>query len=86
MGNGKATVTVRGNGLLKPPILVTDEAHLIEFRDSFGDLNALLFKVLNDECWALVTKGSDEWASALVRFGYIKPSGSIEDLIRTGIR
>ena len=84
MSDGKSMIIVRGNSILKPPLIVTSDAHLIEFHDSFGDLNALLFKVLNDECWALVTKDTPEWTEALIRFGFIKPGGSIAESLKYG--
>ena len=82
----KARITVRGANVLAPPLLDTTEANAIEFRDGFGDLNALLVKMPGgDELWGLVTKNDDDWIATLVRYGYTNPSRSAEDIIRKGL-
>jgi hypothetical protein len=81
----KASITVRGPNILQPPLLVTEDAKLIEFRDGFGELNALLIRVFTDEMWMLVTKNDPDWEATLVREGLLKPGRPIEDIIKHGL-
>ena len=80
----KPKIVVRGGNVLKPPLLVTEDAYVIEFRDGFNDLNALMFRVLSDEMWGLVTKDDPDWHATLVHYGYIEVSGSVKDIITHG--
>jgi hypothetical protein len=85
-GNGRAQITVRGPNVVAPPLLVTEDAHVIEFRDGFGELNALLVRMPGgDELWGLVTKNDEDWAASLVRYGYITADKTAEDIIRKGL-
>lgn len=61
---------------MKAPLIETSDAYIMEFYDSFGDMHALMIKMLNDECWGLVTRDHPEWLSILVRYGYVKPEAS----------
>jgi hypothetical protein len=70
---------------MAPPLLETEDAHIIEFRDGFNDLNALMIRVLSDEMWGLVTRNDPDWESTLVRFGYRDTHKPIEQIIRQGI-
>lgn len=76
MENGKSKLIVRGRDFMKPPLLETSDASIIEFYDSFGDMNALMVKMLNDECWGLVTRDNPVWLSMLMRYGYVKPEAT----------
>ena len=76
MENGKPKIIVRGCNILKPPLLETSDASIIEFYDSFGDMNALMVKMLSDECWGLVTRDNPAWLSMLMRYGYVKPEAT----------
>lgn len=84
MHESRSSIRVLGRNVLAAPLLDTTEAQVIEFRDSFGDLNALLVRVLSDELWGLVTKKDPDWYDALIRYGYIKPGGSAIDILRAG--
>lgn len=79
-----STIKVFGPSILQPPLLDTGDAHLIEFRDGFGDLNALLVRVYSDEMWGLVTKKDPDWIDTLIRYGYVKPAGSAMSILRAG--
>ena len=81
---GRSTIKVLGPNIMSGPLLETAEAHMIEFRDGFGDLNALLVRVLSDEMWGLVTKKDPDWYDVLVRYGYMKPGGAPMDILRAG--
>ena len=78
----KPKIVVRGNNILQPPLLETENARTIEFHDSFGELNALMFRVLSDEMWALVTKNDPDWQATLLRFGYIDVKRPVAELIQ----
>ena len=78
-----STIRVLGRNILQPPLLFTADAHIIEFRDSFGDLNALLVRVLSDEMWGLVTKNDPDWHGTLIRYGYLNPNGSAAEIVRS---
>ncbi len=83
---GKSRIVVRGDNVLAPPLLVTEDAHIVEFHDGFGDLTALLVKMPGgDELWGLVTKNDDDWMAALVRYGYMDPGRSSKDIIQAGL-
>jgi len=67
-------------------MLETTDAHIVEFRDGFGDLTALLVKMPGgDELWGLVTKNDEDWIATLVRYGYVTPGKSAESIIREGL-
>ena len=85
MGETRGTVTVRGFDFTKPPLLVSQEAQIVEFRNTAGTLFALVFRVLADDMWGMVTQQDDDWIPTLVRFGYARPTGSIKDIIQNGI-
>jgi hypothetical protein len=83
---GKARIVVRSPNMMAPPLLETNGAHLIEFRDGFGELNALMVRIFSDEMWGLVTRNDPDWKSMLVRYGYLTDmSKPIEQVIRQGI-
>jgi hypothetical protein len=78
---GKAKVIVRSGNILKAPLLETSDAYIMEFYDSYGDMHALMIKMLNDECWGLITRDDPAWPNILVRYGYLKPEApSVEQL------
>ena len=81
----KPKIIVRGNNALQPPLFISEDARIIEFHDSFGDLNALMFRVLSEEMWALVTKDDPDWHAMLVHYGYIDIKRPIKDIIKHGL-
>ena len=82
----RAKLTVRGQNIMQPALLETNDAHLIEFRDDFGDLNALMvYGVLGTDMWALVTKEDEDWPAMLVRYGYMTPDRPVADIIKSGL-
>jgi len=74
------TIRVLG-GVLRPPLLETSKATVIEFFDRFGDMNAVLYRALSDDMWALVTCKDEDWGATLVRLGYSKPQITGEQLL-----
>ena len=78
----RSSIRVLGPDIMKPPLLETANAQMIEFRDGFGDLNALLVRVISDEMWGLVTKKDPDWFDVLIRYGYIKPGGTPLEILR----
>jgi hypothetical protein len=80
----RSSIRVLGHNIMQAPLLETQDANMIEFRDSFGDLNALLVRMLSDEMWGLVTKNDPDWYDVLIRYGYIKPGGSALEILRSG--
>ncbi len=84
--NGKSRIVVRGANVMAPPMLVTENAHLIEFHDGFGELTALLVRLPgNNELWGLVTKNDDDWLETRVRYGYMDPARPVADIISKGL-
>jgi hypothetical protein len=77
-----AVLTVRSKNLLQRPLLETDEAFIVEIRDAFGDLMALLVRIFAEDTWGLVTKGDPDWEITLIKYGYIKPGQTLNDLLR----
>lgn len=65
-------VIVRGSNVLKPPLLESEDVHVIEIYDSFNDLMALIIQAFGPDSWGLVTKDDPDWNAYLIRFGYIK--------------
>ena len=74
-------VIVRGGDVMKPPLCITDDAHTIEIRDRFGDLMALMVRVLSEDGWGLITKDDPDWDTALVRYGFKRADQSFVDMI-----
>lgn len=66
-------------------ILETDKATVIEFRDGYGDLVAIFSRHFNDDMWIFVTKADPDWESHLVRLGLLKPSISINNVIKSNL-
>lgn len=81
----RGKIRVRGFNIMQPPLFETTDARLIEFHDPFGALMALVYRVFNEDTWALSTKSDPDWISVLVRFGYIKPDKPIDEIIRNGL-
>lgn len=54
-------------GILRPPLLETKQAQVVEFRDAFGTLIAL-FSRDDDGSWVFVTKEDEEWPEQLGRW------------------
>jgi hypothetical protein len=84
--NGKSRIVVRGSNVVAPPMLVTEDAHLIEFHDGFGELTALLVRLPgNNELWGLCTKNDDDWTETCVRYGFMDPGRPLADIIKKGL-
>ena len=81
----RSKIIVRGSNIMQPPLLVSEDAAVIEFRDPFDDLVALMVKVLSDDMWGLVTKNDPDWQATLVRCGYLNPGKPIDEIIRSGL-
>lgn len=62
-------------------LLNTDKATVIEFRDRFGDLMALICRHFTDDMWIFVTKDDPDWDAHLVRLGYINAGITMRQLI-----
>jgi len=67
---------------MKEVMLDTHEATVIEFRDRFDDLNALIVRHFSDDMWIFVTKNDPDWTSHLMRLGYITPPGSTAEILK----
>lgn len=62
-------------------LLDTHEATVIEFRDRFNDLNAIITRHFSDDMWIFVTKNDPDWEAHLVRLGYRPSSLRAADII-----
>jgi hypothetical protein len=62
-------------------LLDTHEATVIEFRDQFGDLNAVISRHFNDDMWIFTTKADPDWHAHLVRLGYSPADMNIQQLV-----
>lgn len=78
------TVPAQSQGIVRvlsgiQPILATDKATVIEFRDGSGELMALFFR-LNGDNWGFSTKADSDWESNLIRLGYLSTNITVEEL------
>jgi len=64
-------------------LLDTHEATVIEFRDVFNDLNAIITRHFSDDMWIFVTKQDPDWEAHLVRLGYMPSPLRTADIIST---
>ncbi len=62
-------------------LLDTHEATVIEFRDRFNDLNAIITRHFSDDMWIFVTKQDPDWEAHLVRLGYMPSPLRTADII-----
>jgi hypothetical protein len=85
MSNEKSRIVVRGPNILRPPLLDTTGATLIEFYGPDDKLMALVVNVLSPFAWCLVTKDDPDWGTTLLRYGYLNIDRPIQDILRTGI-
>lgn len=71
------TLTIRGGNILAAPILVTNEAKVLEFRNSKGELLCFWRRVFDDassrELWAYCPNTDPEWDELCIRYGYSTP-------------
>jgi hypothetical protein len=67
---------------VKKVLLDTHEATVIEFRDRFGDLNAVISRHFNDDMWIFTTKADPDWLAHLVRLGYAQADMSLQQLVQ----
>jgi len=65
-------VVVRGRDQLKPPLLDTDEASAIEFRDpASGELKAIFARgMFGESTWMFVSCSDKDWPEAMRLLGY----------------
>jgi len=68
------------------PLLITDKATVVEFRDRFGDLNALFCRHFTDDMWIFVTRDDPDWSATLVRLGYTAAPMTTEQLVDNVVR
>ena len=83
----RGRVIVRGRDIMKPPLLDSAEAQVVEVYDGFGDPMALLVRILSDDTWGLVTKGDPDWEALRVQYGLcnLKPGTSFDDIVTKGV-
>lgn len=81
----RSRLIVRGSDVMRPPLLDTTDAHMLEFHAPNGELMALIFKVLSDNTWGMVTRNDPDWQATLVRYGYLNVAKPIGEVIRTGL-
>jgi hypothetical protein len=67
----KETVIVRSTNILKPPLLVTNEAMAVEFYDGNGEMVAVVHRVLDGNYWAFTSKNDKDWDEAIRQLGYL---------------
>lgn len=60
------------DSVLKPPILETDKANIIEFFGDRGELVALLTKEFNSQLWCFSSVKDEDWMETLLRNGYMR--------------
>ena len=65
------TLIVRSTGILKPPLLVTNEAMAVEMYDGNGELMAVVHRVFDGNFWMLTTSQDNDWPEVLRQLGYI---------------
>jgi hypothetical protein len=79
----RGKIVVRGRNIMRPPLLETEDAEIIEIHDQFGDLMGLLTRI-QDDVWGLTTRQDEDWNEVCVRYGYQTPQGSMEQVIARG--
>ena len=70
-------IVVRGSNILRPPLLDTRDATILEFYDGNNQLMALLVRVLSTNAWGLVTQNDPDWNEARIRYGYLDVKGPL---------
>ena len=80
MANHPGTIRVLA-GVTRPPLLETHEATIVEFRDQFGDLNAVFCRHFSDELWIFVTRQDPDWEATLMRLGYMNSPTTMKQLL-----
>ena len=70
------------SGIMRPPLLETRDATVIEFRDGFGDLNAVFVRMVpGEDLWAFVTRNDPDWDATMVRLGYKQSTVTPSELL-----
>ena len=67
--------------VLRPPLLETDQANILEFRDAYGDLNAIYSRV-GPDLWLFVTRNDPDWEANLIRLGYMDSPATLQQVLR----
>ena len=78
------TLIVRSTNILKPPLLVTDEAMAVEVYDASHELVAVMHRVLEGNYWAMTTRNDPDWNEALLQLGYIPGSAELDIRLKRG--
>lgn len=84
--NERGRVVVRGQNIMCPPLLESNDVNLIEFYDSHNELTAFFVRIFTDDTWGLCTKNDPDWAEMCVRYGFSKVNGPADRIIREGVR
>ena len=72
------TLIVRSRNILKPPLLVTNEAMAVEMYGADGELMAVVHRVLDGNYWALTTSRDQDWPEVLRQLGYMGASAELD--------
>lgn len=72
------TLIVRSIGILRPPLLVTNEAMAIEMYGENGELMTVIHRVLDGNYWAMTTSKDPDWKEVLAQLGYILESSELD--------
>lgn len=72
------TLIVRSRNILKPPLLVTNEALAVEMYDSQGELMAVVHKVLDGNYWAFTSREDQDWPEVIRQLGYLTTRAELD--------
>jgi len=68
----RGRIVVRSPDIVKPPLLDTDDAKIIEFRDDAGNLLCFWVNVFDknpNALWGFCSKSDEDWSSMCLKFG-----------------
>ena len=84
----RGRVIVRGRDILRPPLLDSNEANMVEIYDSEHNLVAFLARIFTDDTWGLCTKDDPDWPEMCIRYGFstLKSKIPFKDIISEGVR
>lgn len=72
------TLIVRSRNILKPPLLVTNEALAVEMYDSQGELMAVVHKVLDGNYWVFTSREDRDWPEVIRQLGYLTTRAELD--------